>query len=468
MVNQSFVPQHNTSHKALTTAHLAQTMTLLALNNQELLEKIQGELATNPALDLNETNHCPTCQRVLKSNDFCPNCSHSVSNEDPVVFVSSRENTSNNSNNSNDIISDDEFTSQQEDLPTYVLRQIATELELDERKLAAHILSSLDDDGLSTSSLVEVASFHHVPISKVEKVFQLINKCDPIGVGCDSPKTALLTQLNNIKNGQYVDPLTYKVIEIGLDNLSKHQYESLAKKLDVSVQRIEKIALFISNNLNPYPGRAYWGNVRHQENPIFNRYKHPDVIINTQGDPADPQLIVEVMWPIRGSLKLNPAFKKAMAEAPDHKSGEWKKAIEKANLLIKCLIQRNHTLVQLMQKLSVLQREYILHGDAQIKPITRAKIAKEIGVHESTISRAVSSKSAQLPSGKIVPISIFFDRSLHIRTALKEIILNEEKPLSDTKLVKLLSEKGFEIARRTVAKYRSVEGILPAHLRNSE
>ncbi|MBT3669144.1 MAG: hypothetical protein HON98_13205 [Chloroflexi bacterium] len=467
MVNQRFVPRQNTSHKALTTAHLAQTMTLLALNNQELLEKIQGELATNPALDLNETNHCPTCQRIIKNNSYCPNCSHSASNEDPVVFVSSREDIS-SSRNSNDIISDDEFTSQQEDLPTYVLRQIATELEIDERALAAHILSSLDEDGLSTTSNVEVARYHHVSLSKVEKVMELINKSDPIGVGCSSPKAALLTQLDMIDDGQFIDPLTYKVIDIGLDNLSKNQYELLSKKLGVTIQRIEKISSFISSNLNPYPGRAFWGNVRHQENPTLQRYKNPDVIINIQGDPNDPQFIVEVMWPIRGTLKLNPAFKKAMAEAPENKSGEWKEAIEKANLLIKCLIQRNHTLVQLMQKLSVLQRDYILKGDAYIKPITRAKLAKEIGVHESTISRAVSSKSAQLPSGKIVPISIFFDRSLHIRTALKEIIANEEKPLSDTKLVKLLSEYGYDIARRTVAKYRSVEGILPAHLRNSQ
>jgi len=178
MVNQRFVPRQNTSHKALTTAHLAQTMTLLALNNQELLEKIQGELATNPALDLNETNHCPTCQRIIKNNSYCPNCSHSASNEDPVVFVSSREDIS-SSRNSNDIISDDEFTSQQEDLPTYVLRQIATELEIDERALAAHILSSLDEDGLSTTSNVEVARYHHVSLSKVEKVMELITKSSP-------------------------------------------------------------------------------------------------------------------------------------------------------------------------------------------------------------------------------------------------------------------------------------------------
>jgi len=98
-------------------------------------------------------------------------------------------------------------------------------------------------------------------------------------------------------------------------------------------------------------------------------------------------------------------------------------------------------------------------------PITRASIAEVLEVHESTISRAVMNKSVQLPTGKIIPISKFFDRSLPVRIALKEIVTDESSPLSDTKIAVLLEGKGFNIARRTVAKYRSVEGILPAHLR---
>jgi RNA polymerase sigma-54 factor len=86
-------------------------------------------------------------------------------------------------------------------------------------------------------------------------------------------------------------------------------------------------------------------------------------------------------------------------------------------------------------------------------------------VHESTISRAVSGKTVQLPSKKIVPIAQFFDRSLHIRSALKKIVGQENKPLSDTKIAKLLAERGHKVARRTVAKYRAMERIPPAHLR---
>jgi len=114
-----------------------------------------------------------------------------------------------------------------------------------------------------------------------------------------------------------------------------------------------------------------------------------------------------------------------------------------------------------------LQRDFILHGEKYLKPVTRAFISKELEVHESTISRAVANKAVQLPNKKIIPLSSFFDRSLNVRTVLKEIIEQEKDPLSDSELVELLSERGFDVARRTVAKYRSIEGILPAHLRRA-
>ncbi|HZW02682.1 MAG TPA: hypothetical protein VFF68_02045, partial [Anaerolineaceae bacterium] len=94
-------------------------------------------------------------------------------------------------------------------------------------------------------------------------------------------------------------------------------------------------------------------------------------------------------------------------------------------------------------------------------------LSLELEVHESTISRAVANKAVQLPNKRIVPLADFFDRSLNVRTVLRDIISNETKPLSDSELAELLAKEGFAVARRTVAKYRSMEGILPAHLRQS-
>ena len=196
-------------------------------------------------------------------------------------------------------------------------------------------------------------------------------------------------------------------------------------------------------------------------------YSNPDVIISHLNNDPKQQLLVEVIIPYISFLDINPLYVQAIKEASEETKNELRSDYEKANLFIKCLQQRNNTMQRLLERISTLQKEYILKGEKFNKPLTRAQIAGELKVHESTISRAVSSKSVQLPDGKIIPMSLFFDRSLGIRAELKEIINAEKKddPFSDSEIAKILLEKGFEVARRTVAKYRLMEGIVPAHQR---
>ncbi len=352
-----------------------------------------------------------------------------------------------------------------ETLASYVLRQIATELDASEQEIAAHILTSLDDDGLVTVPLLEIARFHHVPLVTVEEVAKRIQTADPLGVGASSPSEALLVQLEMLGNQAPNAELCAKAVREGMGMLGKHQYAELGHLLGVSKAKAQQIAEFITSNLSPYPARAHWGSLRTPNTDNPSTYSRPDIIVHSQ---EDGRFMVEVMWPLRGLLRVNPLFQEALREAPEDKAEQWKIDLEQASLLIKCLAQRNHTIVRLMQILAVLQRKFILRGDAFLKPVTRASIADELGVHESTISRAVAGKSVELPSGKIVPLAQFFDRSLHIRTALKKIIKDEPKPLSDTKLATILEKQGFSVARRTVAKYRMMEGILPAHMRKAQ
>lgn len=464
------IPYHRASHKPMTTAHLAQTMSLLEMNNHELAEKIQGELANNPALELGSDKRCPACGRKLV-NRICSTCSRpeSFDAHSPVVFVSPQKHFSSRRRytaNGEEIASFEEFSPQEENLAMFVLNQIRTELEPRERPIAAHILTSLDADGLLPIRLSEIALYHHVPISTIEHVKGLIQRCDPLGVGSQSAQEALFIQAKILHQNEGFPELALLAIENGFQELSQKNYRALGKIIGATTKQAEQIAKFIGQSLNPFPARTYWGTHRNPTHDAPDRYQNPDVIISCSGDDQNPQLIIEVLWPIFGSLKINPHFRKAIAEAPPEKNHEWNEDYQKANLLIKCLGQRNHTLVQLMQTLAVKQREFILKGDAYMIPLTRATLAEELQVHESTISRAVSSKSVQLPSGKIIPIAQFFDRSLHIRTVIKDIIADEDKPLSDTKITNLLQDLGFNVARRTVAKYRSMEGILPAHLRN--
>jgi RNA polymerase sigma-54 factor len=135
--------------------------------------------------------------------------------------------------------------------------------------------------------------------------------------------------------------------------------------------------------------------------------------------------VVEIAVPYYGTPAPIRCSNNPSNRLPADKAELWQTDLDQATLLIKCLQQRNHTIVRLAQRLAVLQRDFILYGEAHLQPITRAHLAGELEVHESTISRAVSGKGVQLPNRRILPMATFFDRSLHIRTALKQII--EEK-----------------------------------------
>lgn len=459
------------SLRPLTTAHLAQTMTLLELTSEELRQKIDATLASNPALELLEDARCPQCHRPLPPSGPCPGCSapQKFLDNEPIVFVSPRQDflppPSGQRLSAEDLPSE-EWTAAKEELPAYVLHQIAPELEVQDRPLAAHILTSLDEDGLLSIPLVEIARYHHVPLGRVQDVQRLIQHADPLGVGSSSAQEALKIQLEVLSETRPIPALAVLAVDTCLDLLSRRAYTELSRKLHISANQAMKLSSFISDNLNPFPARAHWGEYGQADTHI-QTYQNPDVIISQLEDEQDGRLIVEIVSPYAGSLRINPLFRQAITQAPVDKVEAWQSELDEAVLLVKCLQQRNHTLVRLMKRLVTLQRAFILNGDAHLIPVTRAQLSVELEVHESTISRAVSGKAVQLPNRKIVPLSKWFDRSLNIRTALVQIIAEEKHPLSDTQLAERLEEQGYIIARRTVAKYRSIEGILPARLRQS-
>jgi RNA polymerase sigma-54 factor len=362
---------------------------------------------------------------------------------------------------------EEDIAAEVQDLPTYVLRQIAPDLAPEDRLIAAHILTGLDEDGLLSTPLMEIARYHHVLVARVEAVQRLIQRADPAGVGSCNSQDALLVQLELLSETQRVPPLAADAVRRGWDLLRRRQYPELGRLLQISTAHAREIVHFISDNLNPFPARAHWGDIHQASGAVQSTYGLPDVIITQLSDTSESPLVVEVVSPLAGSLRINPLFREAIHQAPPEKAEAWQADLEQASLLVKCIQQRNHTIVRLMQRLAVIQREFIRRGDAYLAPVTRASLAIELNVHESTISRAVSAKTVQLPNGRIIPLSKLFDRSLHIRTALRQLIAQESRPLTDTQLVKMLQKEGYDVARRTVSKYRAMEGILPAHLRAS-
>jgi len=479
---------HYQTIRPLTTAHLAQTMSLLSLTAAELRQQIDAELAGNPALELLDERRCPTCHRLLPGKSPCPVCSRppTVSPDEPVVFLSPCDVTYSGGGESTEELPEDRYSSMGEELPVYVFRQVAPDIAPEDRKLAAHLLTNLDEDGLLSITLFDAARYLHVPLSRIEQVQRIIQRADPVGVGSCSTTEALLVQSEVLAETGKAPPLAAELGERGMNQLSRHQYAELARQLKAPVHQVQEAARFISENLNPFPARSAWGETRQPAREPSRVYYQPDMIITITSPvhsaevaraefavPQPPQLVVEIIMPLWGVLRVNPLYRQAVQESGGPQKEALRGDLERASLFVKCLQQRNHTIQRLMQRIVALQREFILKGEKHIRPLTRAQIAQELEVHESTISRAVANKAVQMPNGRIIPLSNFFDRSLNVRSVLRELVAGESAPggigraFSDSELAAMLAERGFTVARRTVAKYRAMEGILPAGLRPS-
>lgn len=462
-------PIPKTLMRPLATAHLAQTMTLLSLTVGELRQQIDAELSANPALELVEERRCPTCRRLLSPGSPCPVCSCPPPGKEgeAVIFVSPRDDFVPMGDGRADEIPEDDFAASGEDLATHVLRQVALDLDAEEKVVAAFLLSNLDEDGLLTVSFAETARYLHVSLETIKAVQEVIQRADPLGVGSSSTYEALKVQIEVLSETVSVPELAKRIVAEGMALVSRRQHAELARQFGVGVRAVQSAIAFISENLNPFPARSHWGDVRQPSNNYCPVYYHPDILIDYLADDADGRLVVEIILPLSGTLRVNPLFKRVVADASADKRDEWRSDLERASLFVKCLQQRNHTIHRLVQRLVALQKRFIINGEKHIIPLTRAQISRELGVHESTISRAVANKTVQLPNRKIIPMASFFDRSLNVRTVLKDIIAKENAPLSDSQLVTLLNKLGFSVARRTVAKYRSMEGILPVHMRQT-
>ena len=454
------------SQRPLTTAHLAQTMSLLLLSNMELRDTVMTELSSNPALELVEEAVCPNCQRRLKNPGPCPACSIQQNEQDPIVFLSPRESYRPSLSHTYDEQPPDQEPAAPEDLTTYVLQQLASDLHPDDRKLAAYILSSLDEDGFLQDPPAIIARATRSSYFQVERVVKLISHADPPGLATSGPKQALLAQLDLLPEIGSILPLARQILNEYFTELGRREIERIAEGLEISPSQVRQAATFIHDNLNPYPARAFWGSGRGPQSGNPNVYHSPDILISHNPSDTDGPLVVEIFSAVSGWLRVNPMFSKARASTNEDQTEEWSKYIERASLFVKCLQQRNNTMRRLLQTLVTKQREFILNGDRHLKPMTRARIADEIGVHESTISRAVAHKSIALPDGRIIPVACFFDRSLSVRDRIKEIVKYETRPLTDDQIAEILKNEGVQIARRTVAKYRSIENILPARLRH--
>ncbi len=329
--------------------------------------------------------------------------------------------------------------------------------------LAEMIVGNIDERGWLAASLEELAGSTGVAVEKFAVALKVVQSFQPPGVGARGLGECLQLQLE--RAGRQ-DTLEYKIVAGHMEALGRRRFPEIARALNQDVVDIQEAADRIGH-LEPHPGRAFL--------PDNEQYIIPEVFVQKLGDDWVVTLNNEQV----PHLRISNHYKDLMArQETDPATREYiRDKIRAGKFLIKSLHQRQQTIHNIATEIVKRQREFMEQGRAFLKPLTMNQVAEVVGVHETTVSRAVSGKYMETPHG-IFEMKHFFtsgftsaDGQAVANTSIKdmvaEIIKGEDQfnPLSDDAIVKLLVAKGITIARRTVAKYRGELNILPSNLR---
>src|SRR5688572_4123375 len=332
-----------------------------------------------------------------------------------------------------------------------------------QRPIAEMIIGNIDDYGYLKTSVEELAFSTGVAPNDILAVLKVIQTFHPPGVGARDLRECLMLQLE--RDGRQ-DSIEYRIVNQFMDALGKRRLPEIARGVGESVDEIQKAVARIAL-LEPRPGRAFL--------PDNDQFIMPEVFVIK----ADGEFNVSTNNEQIPHLRISNTYKDLMAQADS--SSEVREYIREkiraGKFLIKSLQQRQQTILNIGKEIVKRQREFMEKGVAYLKPMTMVQVAEVVGVHETTVSRAVSGKYMQTPQG-IFEMKYFFTSGIQTasgegmsNTSVKDMIAdlfkkeNPQKPLSDQEVVRILGEKGIVIARRTVAKYRSELNILPSNLR---
>jgi RNA polymerase sigma-54 factor len=333
----------------------------------------------------------------------------------------------------------------------------------DQRGIAELIIGNIDDYGYFKTTVEELATSTSLPAEKISEVLKIIQTFDPPGVGAGDLRECLLLQLERAGREE---TLEYRIVRDFMNELGKRRIPEIARGTGVPNEEVQAALARISR-LEPRPGRAFL--------PDNDQYVLPEVFVQRSGD----DYVVTTNDEQIPHLRISNTYKDLMAQGGN--SAEVKNyirdKIRAGKFLIKSLQQRQQTILNIAREIVKRQREFMEKGVASLRPMTMAQISEVVGVHETTVSRAVSGKYMQTPQG-IFEMRFFFTAGLHtaagadisnasVKDMIAEIFKSENpaRPLADQEVVKMLGEKGITIARRTVAKYRDELHILPSNLR---
>ena len=468
-----------------------QLMKLIQLHTLEFQEELERELEENPALEVvkEDNGDDEDFSSLDSSSDYDDEGTDSIDTDFDVDQYLYDDEPSYKTSTSNYSADDEEYDSESlltegQSLYEYLMEQIhLSAIEEDDLKIAEYIIGNLDNDGYlrrEIKSLVDDLAFSQGIYTTQERVKEIlenyVQKLDPAGVGARNLQECLLLQIEKKVSRDKAVILAGNILRHQFDALTNKHYGKIINKYDIEEEDL-KDALEVISKLSPKVG----GNFDTQTITI-NQEIIPDFVIQIK----DGQVIPLLNSRNAPTLRVSDEYKEILhtyshdKNSADHKQAALfiKQKLDAAKWYIDAINQRQNTLMQTIMAIVKLQKEYFLTGDEKnIKPMILKDVADITGFDISTISRVVKSKYADTPSGIILLKNLFSDSltnddgeevsTKEIKNHLQEVISQEDKrkPLTDDALVEVLKEKGYNIARRTIAKYREQLNIPVARLR---
>jgi RNA polymerase sigma-54 factor len=355
---------------------------------------------------------------------------------------------------------------QQESLQQHLLQQLNFgNIGEDRRKVAELIIGSINDDGYLLTPIEELSVSSGIPLDQLQEALEVVQTFHPVGVGARNLKECLLIQLDRLDKSESIEAV---LVNQHLDDLGRKRFPEIARAMNLTVEQVQQLANFIST-LEPKPGRMF---TTEQQ-----QYVAADVVVQKVGEEYVVMLNDEQI----PHLRISNTYKELMAsgEKSNDARDYIRDKIRAGKFLIKSIHQRQQTIYNIAKVIVERQREFLDKGISCLRPLTMAQVAEVVGVHETTVSRAVANKYMQTPQG-LFEMKYFFTPGFETtsggamsNTSVKEQISkliereDQTKPLSDQEIVAILKEQGIPIARRTVAKYRNELNILPSNLRKT-
>jgi len=345
------------------------------------------------------------------------------------------------------------------------LMQQAALADMEPKMLEAmhHLVGSLDDRGFLTQPAADVALQTNLPLDVVQQAIKLLKTFDPAGIGCQNIAESLLQQL--IAKGRS-DSLAARILRDHFTLLSRRRIPEIARKLGSHMDDVQ-VAIEEIGTLDPAPGRRFADD--------NNRVVVPDVTVEKDGE--EWKIILNSDYIPR--LRISSTYRELIAKGTLNKQEReyLRERMRAGKFLINSIEQRQQTIERITREIIKVQTEFFEKGVSKLKPLTMTQIADVVGVHETTVSRAIANKYIRTPHG-VFDFKYFFTpgyqadsgaavSNTSVKDMINDLIEGEDRshPLSDQEIVGKLQEKGINIARRTVAKYREELGLLPSNLR---